>query len=140
AVAIAAVAVILAAAIAVNKAAVGVAVVAVVAAAVAGVTVVLAAVVAVAEGTDMVDLARNVINFFRNESCGKCVPCRTGTEDLVHMLDQVLDGQAHSKTLGPVPDVSEAMALTSICGLGQAAPVPVTSMLKYFPDEIEKYL
>ena len=98
------------------------------------------AVVAVAEGTDMVDLARNVITFFRNESCGKCVPCRTGTENLVHMLDQVLDGQAHSKTLDPVSDVSEAMALTSICGLGQAAPVPVTSMLKYFPDEIERYL
>ena len=98
------------------------------------------AVVAVAEGTDMVDLARNVITFFRNESCGKCVPCRTGTENLVHMLDQVLDGQAHSKTLDPVSDVSEAMALTSICGLGQAAPVPVTSMLKYFSDEIERYL
>ena len=98
------------------------------------------AVVAVAEGTDMVDLARNVITFFRNESCGKCVPCRTGTENLVHMLDQVLDGQAHSKTMDPVSDVSEAMALTSICGLGQAAPVPVTSMLKYFPDEIERYL
>jgi NADH:ubiquinone oxidoreductase subunit F (NADH-binding) len=98
------------------------------------------AVVAVAEGTDMVDLARNVITFFRNESCGKCVPCRTGTENLVHILDQVLDGQAHSKTLDPVSDVSEAMALTSICGLGQAAPVPVTSMLKYFPDEIERYL
>jgi NADH:ubiquinone oxidoreductase subunit F (NADH-binding)/NADH:ubiquinone oxidoreductase subunit E len=98
------------------------------------------AVVVVAEDTDMVDLARNVITFFRNESCGKCVPCRTGTDHLVRMLDQVIDGAAHPNTLAPVSDVAEAMSLTSICGLGQAASVPVTSVLKHFPEEIERYL
>lgn len=98
------------------------------------------AVVAVAEGTCMLDLAKNVIAFFRNESCGKCVPCRTGTQHLVSMLDIVSRGAGSSHTLDPVPDVAEAMALTSICGLGQAAPIPVTSALKYFPEEVEAHI
>jgi NADH:ubiquinone oxidoreductase subunit F (NADH-binding) len=98
------------------------------------------AVMAVAEGRCMLDLAKNVITFFRNESCGKCVPCRTGTQQLVTMLDTVSRGHGHAKSLDPVSDVSEAMALTSICGLGQAAPLPVTSVLKYFPDEVEAHI
>jgi formate dehydrogenase/NADH-quinone oxidoreductase subunit F len=98
------------------------------------------AVVAIAEGADMVDLARNVMTFFRNESCGKCVPCRTGTEQLVRMLDRVLDGDGDTALLDPVPDLAETMALTSICGLGQAASLPVTSMLKHFPDEVQAHL
>ncbi|MBM3264653.1 MAG: NADH-quinone oxidoreductase subunit NuoF [candidate division Zixibacteria bacterium] len=97
------------------------------------------AVLAIAEGTDMVDLARNVTAFFRNESCGKCVPCRTGTEQLVRMVDRVLDGGANEQTLDIVPDLAETMGLTSICGLGQAASLPVSSLLKYFPDEVKKH-
>ena len=95
------------------------------------------AVIVLAEGTDIVDLARNAVTFFRNESCGKCVPCRTGTEHLVRMLDAVLEGKGRSDTLDPVADTAEAMELTSICGLGQAAALPLTSALRYFPDEFE---
>lgn len=94
------------------------------------------AVVAIAEGTDLVDLTRNMTAFFRNESCGKCVPCRNGTEQLVRLLDRVLDGTADEHTLDIVPDLSEAMALTSICGLGQAASLPMNSLLKHFPEEV----
>ena len=95
------------------------------------------AVIVVAEGTDMADLARNVVTFFRNESCGKCVPCRTGTAYLVHLLDTVLEEGAGADTLEPVADVAEAMELTSICGLGQAAALPLTSALRHFSNEFE---
>ncbi|MCY3772765.1 MAG: NAD(P)H-dependent oxidoreductase subunit E [Gemmatimonadetes bacterium] len=95
------------------------------------------AVVVVAEGADMADLARNVVTFFRNESCGKCVPCRTGTAYLVQLLDTVLEEDARADTLAPVADVAEAMELTSICGLGQAAALPLTSALRHFSNEFE---
>ena len=98
------------------------------------------AVVAVAEDTDLLDLARNVVTFFRNESCGKCVPCRSGTHQFVTMLDQVLDGKGSEQTLDPVEDLAETMAQTSICGLGQAAPIPVMSVLKYFPEEVKIHI
>lgn len=98
------------------------------------------AVVVIAEETDMVDLARNVTTFFRNESCGKCVPCRTGTDHLVRILDKVLDTEAKESVLSPVSDIAEAMALTSICGLGQAASLPLSSMLTHFPEEIRRYI
>ena len=88
-----------------------------------------------AEGSDMVDLALNAVTFFRNESCGKCIPCRTGTDHLVQMLDVVREGGAASELLEPVEDLAEAMRLTSICGLGQTAALPLISALKYFPDE-----
>ncbi len=86
------------------------------------------AVVALAEGTCMLDVALNVVTFFRNESCGKCVPCRVGSDKIVQILDRATRGQA------------ETMQLTSICGLGQAAPLPITSALKYFGDEIMAHL
>ena len=92
------------------------------------------AVIVLAEGSDMVDLARNAVTFFRNESCGKCVPCRTGTEHLVRLLDTILEGDARPDALEPVADVAEAMELTSICGLGQAAALPLTSVLRHFPS------
>ncbi|MCY3714641.1 MAG: NADH-quinone oxidoreductase subunit NuoF [Gemmatimonadetes bacterium] len=92
------------------------------------------AVIVLAEGTDMVDLARNAVSFFRNESCGKCVPCRTGTEHLVGLLDTILEGDARPDALETVADVAEAMELTSICGLGQAAALPLTSVLRHFPE------
>ena len=95
------------------------------------------AVIVLAEGTDMVDLARNAVTFFRNESCGKCVPCRTGTEHLVQMLDRVLEGNGPSGALDPVDDVAEAMELSSICGLGQAAALPLTSARRHFPREFD---
>jgi len=92
------------------------------------------AVVVIAEGTDLLAVAANVTRFFRNESCGKCVPCRVGSEKAVAILDGVLDGTRDRKELAMLPDLGEAMALTSICGLGQVAVAPALSVLKRWPD------
>ena len=88
------------------------------------------ALVVVAEGTDLLALAANVTKFFRNESCGKCVPCRVGSEKAVELLDAVLAGRAPRTALDVLPDLGETMALTSICGLGQVAVAPALSVLK----------
>jgi NADH:ubiquinone oxidoreductase subunit F (NADH-binding) len=98
------------------------------------------AVVAVAEGTCMLDLALNVVRFFRNESCGKCVPCRVGSEKIVVLLEHILAGQGSLADLHLIEELSETMALTSICGLGQAAPNPILSVIKYFKDDIVRYI
>jgi NADH:ubiquinone oxidoreductase subunit F (NADH-binding) len=92
------------------------------------------AVVVVAEGTDLLALATNVVKFFRNESCGKCVPCRVGSQKAVDLLDAVQAGTAPRAALDVLPDLAETMTLTSICGLGQVAVNPVLSVLKNFPN------
>jgi NADH:ubiquinone oxidoreductase subunit F (NADH-binding) len=98
------------------------------------------AVVALAEGTCMLDAALNVVTFFRNESCGKCVPCRVGSDKIVHILERATRGQATMDEINLIGELAETMQLTSICGLGQAAPLPITSALKYFGDEIMLHL
>jgi NADH:ubiquinone oxidoreductase subunit F (NADH-binding) len=98
------------------------------------------AVVAVAEGTCMLDLALNVGRFFRDESCGKCVPCRVGTEKLVMLLEGIRQGRGSMADLDLIEELAATMALTSICGLGQAAPNPILSVIKYFKDDIVRYL
>jgi NADH:ubiquinone oxidoreductase subunit F (NADH-binding) len=96
-----------------------------------------AALVVIAEGTDMIEVATNVTRFFRNESCGKCVPCRVGTEKVVTMLEGVLAGSGDGTLLDVLPDLEETLAETSICGLGQVALSPVSSALRYWGDELE---
>ncbi|MCS6926397.1 MAG: NADH-quinone oxidoreductase subunit NuoF, partial [Candidatus Binatia bacterium] len=98
------------------------------------------AVVALAEGTCMLDAALNVLTFFRNESCGKCVPCRVGSEKIVDILERATRGHAASEEIELIGELAETMQLTSICGLGQAAPLPITSALKYFGQEIMVHL
>ncbi len=85
------------------------------------------ALVVIAEGTDLLELAANVTRFFRNESCGKCVPCRVGSQKAVELLEA-------RRSLDVLPDLGEAMALTSICGLGQVAVAPALSVLKHWPE------
>jgi formate dehydrogenase/NADH-quinone oxidoreductase subunit F len=92
------------------------------------------ALVVVAEGTDLLALAANVTRFFRNESCGKCVPCRVGSEKAVELLDAVLEGRAPRTALDILPDLGETMALTSICGLGQVAVAPALSVLNLLDE------
>ena len=75
--------------------------------------------------------ANNVMRFFAAESCGQCTPCRVGTEKALHLMNQ----RRWDKPL--LEELSQAMADASICGLGQAAPNPVLSVLKYFPQEVE---
>ncbi len=99
-----------------------------------------AALVVMVEGTDMIEAAANVTRFFRNESCGKCVPCRVGTEKVVRMLADILDGKGNGALVDALPDLERTLAETSICGLGQVALTPISSALKYWSDELNAYL
>ena len=89
------------------------------------------AVVVVAEGTDLVAAATNVLRFFRNESCGKCVPCRVGSHKALLLLSDVLArGEGPEEVAAELERIEEAARLTSICGLGQVALGPVMSVLR----------
>lgn len=94
------------------------------------------AVVVVAEGTDMLALATNVVRFFRNESCGKCVPCRMGSQQAVEILERVQAGQGARTEIAVLADLGETMVQTSICGLGQVALNPILSVMKHWPEEV----
>jgi NADH:ubiquinone oxidoreductase subunit F (NADH-binding)/NADH:ubiquinone oxidoreductase subunit E len=98
------------------------------------------AVLVVAEGRDLLDLAANVVQFFRNESCGKCVPCRVGSEKAVDLLDGVLAGRTPRAALAELAPLHETLAQTSICGLGQVALVPAISVLENLPQEVDRRL
>jgi formate dehydrogenase beta subunit len=99
-----------------------------------------AAFVVYGERADMVEQALNCVEFYRNETCGKCVPCRVGSQKLVEMTGAMLQGRFARPDLPLVGDLAQAMTLTSICGLGQVAANPLTSVLKYFPEDLEKHL
>jgi formate dehydrogenase beta subunit len=89
------------------------------------------ALVVVAEGTDVLAAAVNVLRFFRDESCGKCVPCRVGSAKAHEILDGLVrSGGGASDVNGEVHDLEEVMRRTSICGLGQVALGPVMSVLR----------
>jgi NADH:ubiquinone oxidoreductase subunit F (NADH-binding)/NADH:ubiquinone oxidoreductase subunit E len=94
------------------------------------------AVVVVAEGTDMRALATNVVQFFRNESCGKCVPCRVGTQKAVEILERRQAGKASAQELHLLPELGETLLQTSLCGLGQVALNPILSVAKHWPEEV----
>ena len=98
------------------------------------------AVVVIGDDTCMLELALNVGRFFRSESCGKCVPCRVGSEKIVALLEGILEGRGSWADLELIEELSSAMALTSICGLGQAAPNPILSVIKHFRDDITRHL
>lgn len=93
------------------------------------------AVIVMAENRDLFALATNLVRFFRNESCGKCVPCRVGTENAVEMLDGVQAGAVPKNQLNVLSELGETLEQTSICGLGQVALNPILSLLKHFPNE-----
>ncbi|MDE0207054.1 MAG: NADH-quinone oxidoreductase subunit F, partial [Candidatus Tectomicrobia bacterium] len=78
--------------------------------------------------------------FFRSESCGKCVPCRVGSEKIVALLEGILEGRGSWADLQLIEELSSTMALTSICGLGQAAPNPILSVIKHFKGDITRHL
>src|SRR5204862_2821892 len=90
-----------------------------------------AAVIVLSQHDRARDAALNLMEFFAHESCGQCTPCRVGTEKAVGLLAQ----QRWDTAL--LSELSQAMIDASICGLGQAAPTPVTSVMKYFPQELE---
>ncbi len=98
------------------------------------------AVVVCAEPTCMLDMALIATQFFRNESCGKCVPCRVGSQKMVEILTGWTQGHGSGSDLALVDELSQALTLTSICGLGQVVPVPIASVLRHFREEVEAHI
>ena len=87
------------------------------------------------EDNCMVDIARFFLEFTVDESCGKCVPCREGTKRMLEILEKITNGQATEKDLELLEDLCDNISVSSLCALGQTAPNPVKSTLKYFRDE-----
>lgn len=94
----------------------------------------------VAEGRDMLALGANVLRFFRNESCGKCVPCRVGSEKAHRMLEDVIASGGRREQLQLLEELADTMHQTSICGLGQVALNPVLSVVKHFPEDVARHV
>ncbi|MBN2643728.1 MAG: NADH-quinone oxidoreductase subunit NuoF [Victivallales bacterium] len=90
--------------------------------------------------TCMIKVARFFMQFTQNESCGKCVPCREGTKQMLALLDDIIEGNATRKTLELLEQTAKAVQAGSLCGLGKTAPNPVLSTLKYFRDEYESHV
>jgi bidirectional [NiFe] hydrogenase diaphorase subunit len=87
------------------------------------------------ESTSMVDVARYFMEFCKDESCGKCVPCRTGTVQMHALLLKFTAGEATQADLDLLRELAELLRATSLCGLGQSAPNPMMTALTYFPNE-----
>ena len=92
------------------------------------------------ENTCMVDTARYYTNFLAHESCGKCVPCREGLRQMLNILNNITSGCGEEGDLPLLEELSEFMESASLCALGQSAPFPVASTLKYFRDEYLEHI
>jgi NADP-reducing hydrogenase subunit HndC len=92
------------------------------------------------EDTCVVDLARALLNFFRKESCGKCTPCRIGTQRAYQILTAITEGRAEMNDLNELSVMSENLATLSNCGLGQTAGVPLRDILNHFRAEVEAHV
>ncbi len=92
------------------------------------------------EETCMVDVARYFLDFTQEESCGKCVPCRLGTRQLVEILTRITQGRGENRDIKSLRDLSKSIKAGSLCGLGQTAPNPVLTTLRYFQDEYEAHI
>jgi NADP-reducing hydrogenase subunit HndC len=92
------------------------------------------------ETTCMVDVARFFLDFTVDESCGKCTPCRIGTRRLLEMLDKITSGNGTLEDLDKMEELCKYIQANAMCALGQTAPNPVLSTLKYFRDEYEAHV
>ncbi len=92
------------------------------------------------EDNCMVDIAKFFLEFTVDESCGKCTPCRVGTKRLYEMLDKITSGNGTMEDLDKLEELCYSIKSTALCGLGQTAPNPVLSTLKYFRDEYEAHV
>jgi NADH:ubiquinone oxidoreductase subunit F (NADH-binding)/NADH:ubiquinone oxidoreductase subunit E len=88
----------------------------------------------------MLDMALNAVKFYRNESCGKCVPCRVGSQKMVDMITEWTRGKYRESDMGLLTELSNAMRLTSICGLGQIVPAPIQSVIEHFREEVDAHI
>ncbi len=92
------------------------------------------------EETCMVDLARYFLAFTQNESCGKCTPCREGTKRMLEMLERITEGKGEEGDIERLEKLAVTIKDSSLCGLGQTAPNPVLTTLRYFRNEYEAHI
>ncbi len=92
------------------------------------------------EDTCMVDMARFFMDFIQDESCGKCTPCREGTRRFLDILEKICNGEGEEGDIEALEELSHVIQDTALCGLGQTAPNPVLSTLRYFRDEYEAHV
>jgi bidirectional [NiFe] hydrogenase diaphorase subunit len=92
------------------------------------------------DSTNMVEIARFFMDFCMDESCGKCIPCRAGTVQMHHLLNKIANKQATARDLALLEDLCDMVKNTSLCGLGQTAPNPTLSTLRFFRNEYEALL
>jgi bidirectional [NiFe] hydrogenase diaphorase subunit len=88
----------------------------------------------------MVDVAKFFMDFTRDESCGKCIPCRVGTTQLHGLLERISEGKGQMEDIDTLERLGRMVKRTALCGLGQTAPNPVSSTLRYFRDEYENHI
>jgi NADH:ubiquinone oxidoreductase subunit F (NADH-binding) len=87
---------------------------------------------------DIIDIVYRTLEFLAEESCGKCAPCREGTEAMVEILERFCKGKGLEKDIAVLGELADTMMLASMCGLGQAAPIPVMDSLQYFRDAYDQ--
>jgi NADH:ubiquinone oxidoreductase subunit F (NADH-binding)/NAD-dependent dihydropyrimidine dehydrogenase PreA subunit len=92
------------------------------------------------QDTCMVDVAKYFLKFTSQESCGKCTPCRIGTRQMVVLLEKITSGEAELDDIRKLEEIAETVKKGSLCGLGQTAPNPVLTTLKYFRDEYVEHV
>ncbi|MDD4783556.1 MAG: NADH-ubiquinone oxidoreductase-F iron-sulfur binding region domain-containing protein, partial [Syntrophaceticus sp.] len=92
------------------------------------------------ENTCMVDLARFFLDFTQTESCGKCVQCRIGTKRMLEILERICDGEGREGDIELLEEIAVKVKEGSLCGLGQSAPNPVLTTIRYFRDEYEAHI
>jgi len=92
------------------------------------------------ENTCMVDIARFFLEFVQCESCGKCVPCRVGTRHMLDILTRICAGEGREGDIEDLEELAHMVKRTSLCGLGQTAPNPVLSTIRYFREEYEEHI
>lgn len=92
------------------------------------------------ETTCMVDVAKFFLNFTQNESCGKCTFCRIGTKRMLEILERITAGEGKENDIEQLEDLANKIKISSLCGLGQTAPNPVLTTIKYFREEYEAHI
>ena len=92
------------------------------------------------EDNCMVDIARFFLDFTVDESCGKCTPCRIGTRRMLEILERIVEGKGEDGDIEKLETLAKNIKATALCGLGQTAPNPVLSTLRYFRDEYEAHI
>jgi NADP-reducing hydrogenase subunit HndC len=92
------------------------------------------------EDNCMVDIAKFFLKFTVDESCGKCVPCRLGTRRMLEILERITEGKGEEGDIEKLEQLGQNIKATSLCGLGQTAPNPVLSTIRYFRDEYEAHI